>query len=193
MNPPKAILITLLWVCSWLRQDVCAQSTEKLSQKVLDYLDRYHVLAVDEMRRSGVPASITLAQGICESAAGSSRLALEGNNHFGIKCKKEWTGPTITHTDDFPNECFRKYASAEESYRDHSEFLRTRPHYAFLFTLDPLDYKGWAYGLKRAGYATSPTYPESLLRVIELYQLHQYDRAATAASSTPAGSVNQFP
>ncbi len=175
-------------VTGWVGQ---AQSTEKPNASVLEYIATFNSMAVEEMRRSGVPASITLAQGIYESGAGTSRLARQANNHFGIKCKKEWTGPTISHTDDFPNECFRKYASAEESYRDHSEFLRTRPHYASLFKLDPLDYKGWVYGLKRAGYATSPKYPEALLRVIELYQLHQYDRVAMDVSSTSAsGSSN---
>lgn len=164
-----------------------AQPTDKPVSSVLDYIDKYNSLAMEEMRKSGIPASITLAQGIYESGAGTSRLAKEANNHFGIKCKKEWTGPSILHTDDHRNECFRKYSSAEESFRDHSEFLRTRPHYAPLFKLNPFDYRGWAYGLKRAGYATSPKYPAALLRLIDLYELHQFDRAALEerdASST---------
>lgn len=170
-----------------------AQTNEQPKQQVLDYIARYHVLAMEEMRRSGVPASITLAQGIHESGAGSSRLAIEANNHFGIKCKKEWTGPAIRHSDDLPNECFRKYASVEESYRDHSEFLRTRSHYAFLFQLDPLDYKAWAHGLKRAGYATSSRYPESLLRLIETYRLQQYDLAVRSGIDPNSETSNKQP
>ncbi len=169
---------------------VFSQAYDKPSQSVLDYIDQYRSLAIEEMRRTGIPASITLAQGIFESGAGTSRLAKEANNQFGIKCKKEWTGATISHTDDLRNECFRKYVSAADSYRDHSDFLRTRPHYAPLFKLDPFDYKGWAHGLKRAGYATSPTYPQSLLKVIETYQLYQFDRTPVEADPAPTGSAN---
>ena len=169
---------------------VFSQAYDKPSQSVLDYIDQYRSLAIEEMRRTGIPASITLAQGIFESGAGTSRLAKEANNHFGIKCKKEWAGPSISHTDDQRNECFRKYASAADSYRDHSDFLRTRPHYAPLFKLDPSDYKGWAHGLKRAGYATSHTYPQSLLRVIETYQLYQFDRAVLETDAAPIGTAN---
>lgn len=187
--------LLLCFFSAWLGATAVgfSQKSDRPSQQVLDYIDRYRELSIAEMRRSGVPASITLAQGILESRAGSSRLAVEGNNHFGIKCKKEWAGPTLTHTDDHPDECFRKYASAQESYRDHSDFLRSRSHYAFLFNLDPLDYTGWAHGLKRAGYATSPTYPESLLKLIETYQLHQYDRGATSGTLAPTGSSNKLP
>ncbi len=170
-----------------------AQVSEKPNPLVLSYIAQYHTLAMDEMRRTGVPASITLAQGIHESGAGSSRLAVEGNNHFGIKCKKEWTGPTLLHSDDRPYECFRKYGSAAESFRDHSDFLRTRSHYAFLFQLDPLDYKAWAYGLKRAGYATASNYPESLLRLINLYQLQQYDIAVYKAIDPSVDATNKQP
>jgi len=169
------------------------QAAEKQNPQVLEYITRYQELAMEEMRRSGIPASITLAQGIHESGAGNSRLAVEGNNHFGIKCKKEWTGPSLRHSDDRPHECFRKYASVAESYRDHSDFLRTRPHYAFLFQLDPLDFKGWAYGLKRAGYATAPNYPESLLRLIELYELHQYDLVVRKDIDPSVGTTNKHP
>lgn len=192
MNPSKSILFFFLLLCSAGQQGV-SQPNSKPSPGVLGYIERYHRLAVEEMQRTGIPASITLAQGIYESAAGTSRLATLANNHFGIKCKKEWTGPTLTHTDDLPNECFRKYASAEESYRDHSDFLRTRAHYAFLFRLDPLDYKGWAFGLKRAGYATSPAYPASLLRLIEGYQLYRYDRTVTDEGVAPTGATNKKP
>ena len=116
---------------------------------VLAYIDEYKDLAIEEMVRTGVPASITLAQGILESQAGQSDLTLESNNHFGIKCKEEWTGDVVYHDDDAKNECFRSYPSAEQSYRDHSDFLRSRPNYAPLFDIDVTDYKGWAYGLKK--------------------------------------------
>ncbi len=191
MNSAKRILLYWLLAAALPGRLVYSQPIEKPSQRVLEYIERYRVLAVEEMRRTGVPASITLAQGIYESGAGTSRLATEGNNHFGIKCKKEWTGPTLTHTDDRPRECFRKYATAEESYRDHSDFLRTRAHYGFLFLLDPLDYNGWAFGLKKAGYATSSTYPRSLLRLIEGYQLHQFDRLALQAPATSTVTTNK--
>jgi flagellum-specific peptidoglycan hydrolase FlgJ len=177
--------------CTFPTSVLNAQITQRQRVNVQEYIKRFSPIAIEEMHRTGVPASIKLAQGISESGAGSSRLAVEGNNHFGIKCKKEWTGPTISHTDDLPNECFRKYASPEESYRDHSDFLRTRSHYAFLFQLDPLDYKGWAYGLKKAGYATAPQYPQALLQVIELYELYQYDRMGQQTTAEPTRSANE--
>jgi Mannosyl-glycoprotein endo-beta-N-acetylglucosaminidase/LysM domain len=150
------------------------------AQKFLpeDYISMYKDAAIIEMKRSGVPASITLAQGILETESGNSELVLKSNNHFGIKCKKDWTGESVTHTDDAPNECFRKYASALESYQDHSDYLRNSPRYASLFELDKTDYKGWAFGLKRAGYATNPRYPQILISNIEKYNLLQYDTAA---------------
>lgn len=140
------------------------------------YVIRYAPLAVAEMYRSGVPASITLAQGLLESRYGLSELAVSGNNHFGIKCHNNWRGGKIYHDDDRRGECFRKYDSPEESFRDHSDFLRYRDRYKFLFDLQPTDYKGWAYGLKKAGYATDPSYPAKLVRLIEEYDLHEYDR-----------------
>lgn len=139
------------------------------------YIGRYARLAVEEMYRSGVPASITLAQGLLESRYGLSELAVKGNNHFGIKCHN-WKGKAIYHDDDRRGECFRKYESPEESFRDHSDFLRYRDRYKFLFDLQATDYKGWAYGLKKAGYATDPSYPAKLIRLIEEYELHHYDR-----------------
>ena len=166
----KYLFIVIVSFCSF------KLSAQRMT--VEQYIETYKELAMEEMIQSGIPASITLAQGILESEYGNSRLAREGNNHFGIKCKETWTGPTIHHTDDAPWECFRKYGSAEESYRDHSEFLKTRSHYAFLFTLDILDYKAWAYGLKKAGYATSPRYPISLIESIEKHNLHQYSLLA---------------
>lgn len=139
------------------------------------YIKKYSKIAMSEMRRSGVPASITLAQGLLESGAGLSRLAVEANNHFGIKCHK-WTGKTIRHDDDAPQECFRAYDKAEESYRDHSDFLRYSDRYKSLFDLPVTDYKSWAYGLKKAGYATDPAYADKLINIIEKYNLGSYDR-----------------
>jgi LysM repeat protein len=162
-------------------------SSNIIAQRVTveQYIDMYKEFAMEEMIRSGVPASITLAQGILEAEYGNSRLAKEANNHFGIKCKETWTGPTIRHTDDAPWECFRKYGTAAESYRDHSEFLRTRKHYAFLFDLDIMDYKSWAYGLKKAGYATNPRYPVILIGHIEKYNLHEYSVIAMKRKDDP--------
>jgi len=144
-------------------------------QTVDQYIEKYSAIAVDEMYRSKIPASITLAQGILESGNGNSRLAVEGNNHFGIKCKKTWTGKTIFEDDDTLQECFRKYDAAIDSYRDHSDFLMNNPRYAFLFDLDKTDYKGWAYGLKKAGYATNPQYAELLITFIDRHMLHKFD------------------
>ena len=140
------------------------------------YIDKYADLAIEEMRRSGVPASITLAQGLLESRYGLSDLAVKGNNHFGIKCHSKWNGPKMRVDDDEKDECFRKYRTVEQSYRDHSDFLRYRDRYKFLFDLDPKDYKGWAYGLKKAGYATDPAYPKKLINLIEEYELYKYDK-----------------
>lgn len=159
-------------------------------EKVMAYIDSYKELAMAEMQRTGVPAAITLAQGILESQWGESPLAKTSNNHFGIKCKTEWTGARTYHDDDEKGECFRVYHSAEESYRDHSDFLKTRPHYAFLFKLDPTDYAGWASGLKKAGYATSPTYPQRLLKLINDYQLQQYSLAALTRNQAPVNELS---
>ena len=138
------------------------------------YIEKYKDLAVKEMKRSGVPASITLAQGLLESRSGQSPLAAKGNNHFGIKCHG-WTWKTMKVDDDKRNECFRVYSHAEESFRDHSDFLRYRQRYKFLFDLEPTDYKGWAHGLKKAGYATDAGYAAKLIKLIEDYQLYVYD------------------
>ncbi|NLA23853.1 MAG: LysM peptidoglycan-binding domain-containing protein [Bacteroidales bacterium] len=138
------------------------------------YIEEFAEMAVAEMKRLGVPASITLAQGILESGSGNSRLAKEGNNHFGIKCHA-WKGAKIYADDDAKNECFRKYKSAAESFKDHSDFLRNNSRYHFLFELEITNYKEWAKGLKKAGYATSPTYAEALIKLIERYNLDNYD------------------
>ena len=143
-----------------------------------EYIRQYKDVAISEMKRMGVPAAITLAQGILESENGNSELVKKSNNHFGIKCKNTWTGATVYHDDDAAGECFRSYQTAEESFRDHSNFLRGNSRYGFLFQLDAMDYKGWAYGLKKAGYATNPQYPNILIRNIEQYNLQQYSLAA---------------
>ena len=139
------------------------------------YFEKYAEMAIKEMKRSGVPASITLAQGSLESENGNSDLAKHANNHFGIKCHKEWEGGKYYKDDDEKNECFRVYNKASESYADHSDFLKTRSRYEPLFKLSITDYKGWAYGLKQAGYATNPQYPERLISLIQRYKLYEYD------------------
>ncbi len=140
-----------------------------------DYIEIYKDEAIKEMHRVGIPASITLAQGILESGDGNSILAKYANNHFGIKCHNGWNGETFYMDDDEKNECFRKYESAYESYKDHSEFLTSRQRYAELFELKITDYKGWAHGLKKAGYATNPKYADLLIKLIEDYELHKFD------------------
>jgi hypothetical protein len=144
------------------------------------------------MRIYGIPASITLAQGILESGDGLSKLAREANNHFGIKCH-DWTGDRIYHDDDEKGECFRKYRHAEESYRDHSEFLRNRQRYSELFSYDPKDYKSWAHGLKKAGYATSPTYATTLIKIIEENQLHLFDLQAMESTASAEQRIVRLP
>lgn len=139
------------------------------------YIQNFAKYAVEEMELYKIPASIKLAQGILETGGGQSRLAREGKNHFGIKCKENWTGKTMKHTDDAPNECFRVYNDPRESYRDHSIFLATRKYYTGLFSLDMKDYKAWAHGLKKAGYATNPRYAYILIDRIERYKLYEFD------------------
>lgn len=155
------------------------------------YIKKWAPTAVKEMYRSGVPASITLAQGLLESRWGQSALATEGNNHFGIKCHNDWKGKTMKVDDDAKGECFRVYDTAEESFQDHSDFLRYRDRYKFLFDLKPTDYKGWAYGLKKAGYATAPTYAESLIKYIEKYKLYEYDTLTAAEAEALANSYEE--
>ncbi|OCA68985.1 mannosyl-glycoprotein endo-beta-N-acetylglucosamidase [Chryseobacterium artocarpi] len=139
------------------------------------YIQKFAKYAVEEMEKYKIPASITLAQGLLETGGGQSRLAQEGKNHFGIKCKEDWTGKTMKHTDDAPNECFRVYDDPRQSYEDHSIFLSTRKYYANLFKLDMKDYRAWATGLKKAGYATNPRYASILITKIEKYRLYEYD------------------
>lgn len=155
----------------------CPSARSDAGSDRIDYVRKYSEIAVKEMSRSGVPASITLAQGILESGAGKSKLATEGNNHFGIKCHN-WKGGKIYADDDRKNECFRKYRTAEESFRDHSDFLRYNDRYKFLFDLNPGDYKAWAFGLKKAGYATDSEYPWKLVKLIEELKLYEYDKVS---------------
>ena len=153
---------------------LCA-GAQKIS--VEEYIGQYKDIAIREMKRMGVPAAIILAQGILETENGNSDLVKRSNNHFGIKCKNSWTGEKVYHDDDESGECFRAYENAEDSYRDHSNYLKGSSRYTFLFRLDPTDYKGWAYGIKRAGYATNPRYPQILIKHIEQYNLQQYTLA----------------
>ena len=162
------LLLILIISCLTLQ----AQTRNKQYE---DYIKKYRELAVEEMKKYHIPASITLAQGLLESGAGQSTLARKSNNHFGIKCGSDWRGKTVSHDDDARGECFRAYKHPKESYEDHSKFLAGRSRYASLFKLKITDYKGWARGLKKAGYATNPRYADQLIGIIELYELHKYD------------------
>lgn len=157
---------------------VCTASNAQMrwNQSYQTYINQYKDLAIEQMLRYRIPASITLAQGLFESRAGQSDLARQGNNHFGIKCHN-WTGPTQYHDDDARGECFRVYQDAKQSYEDHSLFLARQSRYSRLFNLSPTDYKGWAQGLKACGYATNPQYASKLIQIIELYKLNDYDKA----------------
>ena len=165
----KLKLFLILIICCLTLQ---AQTRNKQYE---DYIKKYRELAVEEMKKYHIPASITLAQGLLESGAGQSTLARKSNNHFGIKCGSDWRGKTVSHDDDARGECFRAYKHPKESYEDHSKFLAGRSRYASLFKLKITDYKGWARGLKKAGYATNPRYADQLIGIIELYELHKYD------------------
>jgi len=173
----------LLYICLIISVFSTASAAQKTSRspRYEEYIKKYKALAQQQQREYKIPASITLAQGLLESGAGTSRLALNGNNHFGIKCKEEWTGGTMYHTDDAPNECFRTYRSVEDSYIDHSLFLAKRKYYVSLFDLDIYDYRGWAYGLQKCGYATDKSYGAKLVNLIETYELYKYDRSTIAA------------
>lgn len=148
---------------------------ENLNKYTLEYIEKFAPIAVKKMLTHKIPASITLAQGVLESGSGRSELALKSNNHFGIKCHTNWTGESVTHDDDEKGECFRKYEYPETSYEDHSAFLTQRKRYEFLFSYGTKDYKKWARGLKDAGYATDPKYPEKLIKIIEDYKLYEFD------------------
>lgn len=152
-----------------------ASSQIKRNKAYNDYVDTYKYIAIDDMKKYKIPASITLAQGLLESGAGLSDLAKSSNNHFGIKCHNDWKGERVYKADDNPNDCFRKYKKVEESYKDHSLFLTEKPRYRFLFSLDITDYRGWAKGLQQAGYATDKAYANKLIKIIEDYELYRYD------------------
>lgn len=158
---------------------------------VKEYIAQFSEIAMQEMKQYGIPASITLAQGILESGAGQGTLSVRANNHFGIKCHKGWQGDFVHHDDDKDQECFRKYVDAKYSYRDHSLFLTTRARYSSLFDLSKKDYKGWARGLKKAGYATDPKYPDKLISIIERYQLEDFDRQALGSKKSRRKSKNR--
>jgi flagellum-specific peptidoglycan hydrolase FlgJ len=151
------------------------KKNKTLNKNVLKYIRKYAPIAVQEMHTSQIPASITLAQGILESGSGKSLLATKSNNHFGIKCHKKWKGERVYHDDDSIGECFRKYKFVESSYRDHSAFLTQRKRYAFLFDYNKKDYKKWAKGLRKAGYATDKKYPQKLINLIKTYKLYEFD------------------
>lgn len=186
------LLVVVLSACSTRKKvfsstDVARENNKRIQNEnrqaigsystytVNSYIDRFKAIAVKEMNLYGIPASITLAQGLFESGFGNGELARVANNHFGIKCTSDWKGRSYYKDDDNVNDCFRVYNNPEDSYRDHSEFLK-RKRYARLFELDKNDYVGWAYGLKEAGYATNPQYPQLLINAIQKYHLDQFDR-----------------
>ncbi|MBO4622169.1 MAG: glucosaminidase domain-containing protein [Paludibacteraceae bacterium] len=187
----RPLLIILFIACA----GVLSAQTPALNDAYLQYIAKYRKVALEQEKQHKIPACITLAQGLLESGAGKSELATQANNHFGIKCHKDWTGETYSHDDETAQECFRKYKHAEESYEDHSLFLQ-RPRYATLFQLDITDYKGWAHGLRQCGYATDPTYAAKLIKIIEDYGLAETSDAPVqtktaaelqkAAVSTPS-------
>ncbi|MFT4018720.1 MAG: glucosaminidase domain-containing protein [Agriterribacter sp.] len=171
-------VIFIVAACIVLMHTASAQNAT-----IIQYINTYKFIAIKEMQRTGVPAAIKLAQGILETQAGMSDLVQRSNNHFGIKCKTAWSGEKVYHDDDERGECFRAYSSAEDSYKDHSDFLRNSSRYAFLFNLDPEDYAGWAKGLKKAGYATNPRYTQQVIKYIEDYNLNLYTLIALGKKS----------
>ncbi|MFI3327786.1 MAG: glucosaminidase domain-containing protein [Rikenellaceae bacterium] len=179
-----------------LLASVCGASNAMANQRRdytrAEYIEMYKHIAIDHQQKYGIPASITMAQGILESNNGNSILSRGSNNHFGIKCKSHWTGRTFTHTDDEPDECFRAYDSVEESYADHAEFLDSSPRYDSLFNFAPTDYKSWARALKNAGYATSPTYTQTLIKLIEDNKLYLLDTAGPAEGNVAPQNLLQL-
>lgn len=173
--------ILIFHFCSYA---LVAVPPQKMSRQ--EYIDKYAKIAVQEMIEFRIPASITMAQACLESSDGNSELTRQSNNHFGIKCKSNWTGPSVRHNDDELNECFRKYRDPEESFRDHSQFITTSNRYSFLFAYDIRDFKKWAYGLKQAGYATDPGYPAKLIKIIEDFRLYELDQLDWKYVQTPA-------
>jgi LysM repeat protein len=170
--------------------NVSGASQAKTSRQ--EYIDRYARIAVQEMIDFRIPASITMAQACLESRDGNSELTRKSNNHFGIKCKSNWTGPSVKHNDDEAGECFRKYRTSEESFRDHSQFLVTSNRYSFLFNYDIRDFRKWAHGLKQAGYATDPAYPGKLIKIIEDYRLYELDQFDSKYVQAPENQHRRF-
>lgn len=164
---------------------VATSNVRTYEEEIKLYIANFNEIAKENMKSHGVPASVTLAQGILESGAGKGKLALSANNHFGIKCHKEWTGDSVKHDDDAAQECFRKYEHPQESYKDHSLFLTSRPRYASLFKLDKGDYQAWAKGLKAAGYATDVKYPDKLIGLIERFELYKFDNEVLQRNYIP--------
>ena len=163
-----------------------------MADKRKEFIRKYKHIAIREMERTGIPASITLAQGILESGCGESELAVNANNHFGIKCHETWNGDTYTMDDDTRDECFRKYKNIEQSWIDHSDFLTSRPRYAGLFSIPTTDYKAWAKGLKAAGYATNPQYANMLIKIIEEEELYKFDRSIKRRGTPPTITAEEF-
>lgn len=184
MSSKFSILHPMKRIAAILLAAFAALSAAQTPQE--DYVGKYSRLAITEMKRTGVPASVTLAQGILESGSGQSVLAKKANNHFGIKCHNDWKGKKFFQDDDTAGECFRVYPNADASFRDHSDFLRFRDRYRFLFELEPTDYKGWAAGLSKAGYATDPAYASKLIGIIEEYDLSRFDLGEESVPVAPA-------
>jgi LysM repeat protein len=189
--------LSIISSCSLTKRTTSSsKKTAKPASSGIEYIEKYKDLAIREMKRTGIPASITLAQGMLESDYGNSRLAKKAKNHFGIKCHNSWSGGRVYHDDDRRNECFRKYNNVYESYRDHSKFLTQSNRYEFLFDYKRSQYKAWAKGLKKAGYATSPTYARKLINLIERYKLYNYDtpegRELAASSSSTISSAQSL-
>jgi len=179
------LLLVILFLISF-----AASAQKKITRE--EYINKYKDIAIFQMRTQGVPASIILAQGLLESDNGNSPLAVKANNHFGIKCHKSWNGATMYIDDDSKNECFRKYSNPQKSYNDHSDFLRGARRYSSLFDLEPTDYKGWAYGLKKAGYATNPHYAEMLIKIIEDNNLYIYDKGIAVEVESPSKGMGDL-
>ena len=187
---PYAKLLIILVVL--LNMQVNSHAQKVTIPAIVSYIETYAQMAIQEMDRTGIPASIKIAQGILETDAGRSELVQQSNNHFGIKCKTSWTGEKVYHDDDASGECFRKYNSASDSYTDHSDYLKSQPRYAFLFNYDMNDYKSWAWGLKKAGYATNPIYAQTLIKYIETYNLKSLNEFSDDDSSALSSYFNSL-
>lgn len=185
------LLIKLLIVLLFTLLSVFQVVSQKRYKIYEDYIEKYSNISVLHMQKFNIPASITLAQGILESGAGMSELTKRSNNHFGIKCHRDWNGGKVYAKDDTPNDCFRQYHKAEDSFEDHSQFLVKGARYSFLFNLSPTDYKGWAEGLQKSGYATDRAYANKLIKLIEDYELYHYDRGHFRKSNNKAVDISE--